>query len=182
MIQHNVEVRKLNEKLKQVYGSHDDGRAYFRLAWSNSQTETRWGQFREFVGPIFLREYTGVAKDRLKYAWVKDRWVLEKLSFPSRNYTYWSPELIGVENGTYEMFWVFEKNKQYQKPEWYPLTKLVKLAIYGPDHIITPGEAESNDQLEFEKACQDDFDYLDNENPFLVDQLRSGSAIIVPGV
>lgn len=177
-----VKVRLLNNRLKKTYGVTEDNRPFFRLAWSNAQTETRFGTYTEFCGAIFLREFTGVAKDRKKYPMFKDRWILEKLMFPARAYRYWSPELIGVENGSYEPVWTFEKDNAYQEPEWYPITKLVRLALYGPDKVMTPSEMESEEAKAFDKACQDAYDELDNECSFLVDQMHVGSAIVVPGV
>jgi hypothetical protein len=172
-----VHIRKLNDKLKETYGTNLDGRPFFRLSWSNAQRESRWGVFREFLEgtKIFLREFTGVSKDRQKYPWIKDRWILEKLMFPARAYKYWSPELIGVDNGSYEPVWVFRwKDKSdptgekdlYQRPEWYPITKLVYKALYGPDMAdrMTPSDIEDANNRAFDSEVKDLEEYFGNES------------------
>lgn len=173
------DISTLNNKLKKIYGVHEDGRPYFRLSWTSTQSEKRFGTFREFYGKIFLREYDGVA-EKLKYPWCKDRWVLEKLTFPMRMYKYWSPELIGVENGSYEPVWVFSKNEQYQKPEWNPITKLVSLALYGPTEKSTPSQIDAEYLLDEQKQEDELFNIIDNNSPYIPGMLHSGSAIIVP--
>ena len=170
-------VKRLNKKLTETYGKHNDGRPYFRLSWSNDQREMRYGTFREFIGPIFLREETGV-RERKKYPWIKDRWVLEKLTFPKSRY--WGPELIGLWEGSYEPVWVFNRNNEYQIPVWVALERLVKAALYGPE------VGKEKDTDENRKVFQDEvnlnYDILDNETPDMAHALKHGAAVSYSGL
>jgi hypothetical protein len=174
------EIKKLNEQLKKAYGTYTDGRAWFRISWSNAQRETRWGQFREFCGQLFLREYTGVVKDRPKYSWMKDRWVLEKLMFPERAYKYWSPELIGVENGTYEPVWTFDKDGKYQLPIWNAVEKLCYAALWGKKKKQTEADLIDEENKQFDKEVEQNIIILENESPAIATAVNQGSGIYVP--
>lgn len=173
-------IKRLNKKLDETYGRSDDGRPFFRISWSDSQTEKRFGTFREWLGTgpgaIFLREYTGVS-ERRKYPDIRERWVLEKLIFPSS---------LGIHdwdliNGSYEPIWTFEgPGGSYQKPEWWACEMICKIAIYGPAAKITQADEEEIEQKAFDKAVAHNLDILQNDEPDLVNAMRHGEAIVVP--
>lgn len=84
-----------------------EGKALYRLVWSDTETEFRKGTFREFYGKIFLREFNGVREVK-KYNYIHERWILEK----------WAPgnltanrETPNSSNGDYIPVYVFEDSK-----------------------------------------------------------------------
>ncbi len=169
-------ITKQNRLLVQHYGTTDDGRAWFRIVWSDSTTEKRMGTFREFVGKLFIREETKMA-ERKKYPWVKERWVLEKLIFPPAPYCY----EIDICNGSYENIWTFEgANGQYVPPVWENVKRICHAALHGPGRKQTLSEIEQIEEEKFQKTLQEDYEILDNETPYLPGLLNTGSAIVVP--
>lgn len=173
-------IKRLNKKLDETYGRSDDGRPFFRLSWSDSQTEKRFGTFREWLGSgknaIFLREYTGL-EERRKYPDIRERWILEKLIFPSS---------LGIHdwdliNGSYEPVWTFEgPNESYQKPEWWACEMICKIAIYGPEKRLTQTDYIEQEEKEFDKAVARNFDILQNDEPDLINAIKHGEAVFVP--
>jgi hypothetical protein len=175
-------VEEINKLLVKHFGVNDDKRPLFRIVWSNDQLETRWGTFREFYGPIFLRETTGVCKDRHKYPWIRDRWILERLTFPASKYRHWSPELIGVENGSYEIIWKFETpNEEYQYPIWQAV-KCIIASLFATKEKLTQADLDRMEAEMDEKDVVEDMMKIEENSPTLSGQLRDGSAIIAPGV
>lgn len=172
-------IKALNKLLKETYGSYDDGRPWFRISWSTTQRETRWGIFREFVGSIFLREYRGVKENAHKYSWIKDRWILEKLTLPPRSLKYWTPEIIGLENGSYEPVWCFNKNGEYQKPEWWACQRLVKAALVGP-FKMNQDDLDTLEREKFEKEVNTGIEILEDQESDFQHGLHSRSLIIRP--
>lgn len=82
-----------------------NGQPIYRLVWSDTQTEKRFGTFTDFTpGGLFIREITETRETR-KYNYIHERWILEKFS-EGRN-----AEISTDEGGTYEPFWVFEDGK-----------------------------------------------------------------------
>lgn len=170
------DIKRLNKKLDETYGRSVDGRPIFRIVWSDSQTEKRVGTFREYIGPIFLREETKLA-ERKKYPDIKSRWILEKLIFPPAPYCY----ELDLINGSYEPIWTFEgKGGIFVKPEWWACEQLCKFAIYGPERRLTASELEDIDQKAFEKEVQHNLDVLEDHDPLIPNLIRAGEGIVVP--
>lgn len=175
-------IKRLNKQLAKIYGSHSNGRPFFRISWTTEQREVRFGTFRNYCGPIFLNEETGV-RERKKYPFpsMKDRWMLEKLMFPKTQY--WGPELIGFENGSYEPVWCFNKDGAYQIPSWEMLKYLVHAALFGPDSAKDSAKTmEEKDQLAIKKDIEHNMDFLDNETPDMMDSLHAGSGVSYSGL
>jgi len=172
------DIKSLNKRLKNTYGVSMDGRPFFRLVFSDTQTEKRIGTFREFYGPIFVREETKLA-ERPKYAYIKGRFILERLVMPPDKYRF----EIDLCNGTYEPVWTFERDNQYQHPEWHPITYIVRrvlLAITGGIRKLSDKDIWELDKQQFEKEVDIGEDMLANESPMIAGQLANGEGIVVP--
>lgn len=100
----------------------NNGRPLYRLVWSDSEFEHRYGTFNDFsAGGLFLRQTT---ETRLtpKYSYIQERWVLEK--FFDQHPTSELPSPNG-----YEPFWTFEgKDKRYQAPTLKVVQFIVELS------------------------------------------------------
>lgn len=106
-----MDALKLNEHLKDSYGTTLEGLPKFRVIWTTGLLEKRHGTFNEHTeSGIFLREVTGI-QEVPKYPFAKDRFVLEHLV------TYKNDGVINRELGTkwgYEPLFVFQdKNSNF---------------------------------------------------------------------
>jgi len=102
-----TEVEYLNKWLKDQ-GTSLEGKTIYRLIWSDSAFENRYGFFRDFTpGGLFIREVVETRKTR-KYNYIHERWILEK--WAPGNLTA-SKELPDAINGDYIPVYVFEDKK-----------------------------------------------------------------------
>ena len=107
------DIKNINKQLITLEGRAFNNKPWFRISWSENQSENRVGTFNDFYGEIFIRQFTGMREVR-KYDGpdFKDRWILEKLIFID------NPELWdSYAGGSYEPIWVFrDADGEYQKP------------------------------------------------------------------
>ena len=98
---------QINEKLKE-FGQSLDGRPVWRVSWSSTEMEKRRGWHEEYTpsGNIFIRKWFGV-KNCLKYNYMMDRYVLERLTFLGDNMVA-QQELVEARQGTYEPVYCFQ--------------------------------------------------------------------------
>jgi len=123
------EQRTFNKRLKDTYSSNLRGEALFRISWSDSQTENRWGTFRDTVGEVFIRE---VSERRVckKYPHIKERWVLERWMPPSLLQDAKKELPDAAQNGSYEPIYVFENEDGNFLPlDWEFTTIVVQTAL-----------------------------------------------------
>lgn len=154
-----------------MYGTELDGRPRYRLIWSEEATEHRRGVHREFHGKIFLREWVGV-KECKKYAYLKDRWVLEKLMF------FPVAEIVDSGKGHYEPVWVFQKDDgSYLKPIWEAVYYLVQTLLNPPKH--DKAYWDEQEVLQKKKELEKYEEILGIE--YIPSMLANKEAIIVPG-
>lgn len=107
------DIKILNNYLSNFGKCDNSDGPLFRLVWSDEQFEHREGTFREFSGPLFIREVTGV-KLVSKYPYLKERWILER--WIPGVYCY-NKEIPLSQWGSYEPIYVFESNKrEYLSP------------------------------------------------------------------
>ena len=114
----------INNRLKDRMGMFNDGRPKFRLVNANTQTETRFGEWNDFYGHIFLRSWKGV-REVPKYPQFKDKWILEQL-VPNPHH-----DVYGVLM-TYEPFYVFQdKDGNPLAPEWNVIQFILHALLNG---------------------------------------------------
>lgn len=179
------DIKRINEWLDQEYGHDLLGRPAYRIIWSTGEMEKRKGIFRDFYGPIFLREYFGV-KELPKYQfhpqW-KDRWVLEKMDY-TRN-----PELVLANDvaGHYEPLYVFYDQKgEYLRPNMKAVQFFMRnLLMRKPwktdkekwNDLNAQEKAEYDAEAEYFYGCLDDAFGGD-----VASAIRAGSGVVNPGV
>lgn len=174
------EVKEINKKLANLYGKTDDGRPYFRLVWPHDQREHRFGDFAYSQNGIITKREENVVRERLKYSYLngKDRWMLEFLAFPPKTGA-WGPELLGIENGSYECVWLFDY-KEYRIPSFEAVQGVVSFWLYkGNVEKMSPEEIRELEKLSFEQEVKDTFDFLDNESPDLAHAIKHGEAVFL---
>lgn len=169
----NESVDTLNLRLSDLYGRSAEGRPYYRLVFSTSQTEKRRGEFEDYYGKIFLRRFVGV-REVPKYSYAKDRWILEVL-LPIKN-----SEIFGSEYfGSYEPLWVFQdKDGNFLQPNW----KVIEIIIHWNHNreVKSPADMERDEEAWYAKQEQQEFERLDDEMPTVVSKLASREGITVP--
>ncbi len=174
-----TEIDRLNVQLENKYGKYIDGRPWFQIVWSSSQTEKRIGKFSDYYGQIFVREYVGMA-EVLKYPApdYRDRWVLEKLMFVE-NKELWAD----TQKGVYEPIWVFRgKDGVYVKPTWKAV-EFVMGMLFTPKQKLTQADLDAEEAASLEKEIQENYDILQAQyGGDVATALHQREAIVVPTV
>jgi hypothetical protein len=109
-------IDKINERLKREFGTDLSGKPYWRVVWSEDQLEKRHATFNDYTPEgIFIRSFTGVREVPKYSQWIKEKYVLEKLTIiPEVN----SSELP-VNKLSYEPIFPFEtKTGKYLPPKF----------------------------------------------------------------
>jgi hypothetical protein len=148
----------------------------FRLVWSTDQLEKRWGDFSDYVGPIFLRTVHEV-REVPKYWYIPDRWVLERWFPPEIAY---SEEVPDSRFGSYEPLYVFDKEGTI-----LPLRlRVIEIIMKSISEYKSPTDRrieKENKKISDEKLEQEYFDrVIDGSDSGLGLQLHWKEAIIVP--
>lgn len=144
------EIEVLNKKIGGEYVTID-GHKIFRLVWSESIFENRYGTFREFTeSGIFLRETTEVRRVR-KYNYIHNRWVFEM----------WAPgnltrnrETPDADNGDYVPVYVFEARNGNYLPPTEKVVRFLIAALYGKVRRDEIPSQEYLDEREIDKQVE----------------------------
>lgn len=177
------DIKAINTWLEDVYGRDLLGRSYYRIIWSVGEMEKRKGNFCEFYGSIFLREWYGV-REQPKYAfhptW-KDKWILERLDYSP------NPELALDRAGHYEPLYVFyDENGKYLRPTLravqFFMTKLLLRKAWKTDEE-KERDMESMEKGEFDQEVEFFYGCLDEAlGGDIASAIRSGEGVVNPGV
>lgn len=116
----------INDYLKGV-GSNPRGEPLFRLVWSTTQRELRYGTYNEFYHDLFVRTVTGV-REVPKYPFLVDRWVLEMWRPPEMVIC---EELPESKNGLYEPLYVFEDGDRNPLPLNLKVVEIIVKTMLG---------------------------------------------------
>jgi hypothetical protein len=166
------EVNFINQWLLARFRTDALGRQIFRVVWSNELAERRDGAHEVWDGSIYLRTEFGV-KQVLKYEYIKDRWILEKLVFQPNG------EIVGSEIGHYEPVWVFwNKDGEYLKPILKAVQLILNCLLDGKP--MTKAEWESLDKKKQEETLRLCEEFLEDTNSKLGLQFDLGEAVTVP--
>jgi hypothetical protein len=129
----------------------------FRVVWSDDLTETRFGEFNDYYGNIFLRKFIGY-RQVPKYNYINERWILEKWLPAEDSYI---NEVPNTHNGSYEPVYVFQdKDLNYLEPN----LKIVKIVIFfseGNVRKMTPSERQQLADISENEEVQDFIDRID---------------------
>lgn len=165
----------INRKLVENYGKDLYGNATYRVVYSSSQRENRYGTFEvKTESGIFLRTET-CWKEVPKYPLFPDMWVFEKIQ---ENYGQ-NPE---IQKGmTYEPIWFFRDAKgEKVQPEWWACEAIVQADRAVKKMQLSPDDFQAAEDLRMAREKMVCKDIIQNESPYLAGALRDGSAIAVP--
>ena len=170
----------INRKLLDKYGRDTVlNQPRFRVVWSTSQIEKRYGEFEIFSeGGIFLRTERGVSEVR-KYEEYPDMWVLEQLQPTAGN-----PYLEHIVKFSYEPLWVFGAANSNRDPIWKAVDLLVRNRLHGdPNKInMSPADLERQEEEKLRKEKEHIKEVLQDDVTDLAFSLKHGLAVTVPGV
>ena len=117
-------ISAINKRLVELYGKSIDGRPNFRVVFSDTQYEKRFGTFEVCMGNIFLREETCL-KEVPKYPYIHGKHVLEELKygdFPDQPFV----------TSSYEPLWTFmDKDGNALYPIWDAVEVVVVSRLEG---------------------------------------------------
>lgn len=145
--------KEINDRLLRIYGKFFDGLPLYRLVWSDSQTESRFGEFDEYFGKIFLRHFVGI-KEMPKYIHAPHRWILERRQIRGSN-----PEL--PDSIGYEPLWVFENDEGPVEPAWWAIERII-YAVTHPQPKKTQKDFIAEEEAELKKEKQALLEKLDD--------------------
>ena len=160
-----TEIEQLNSRIGAEYMSID-GRALFRLIWSENAFENRRGTFREFSDSgLFIREVTEVRRVR-KYNYIHNRWIFEAWAPGNLTANVETPDTV---NGDSVPVYVFEDRHGGYLPPNEKVVRFLIAAVYGK---VRRDEIPSQEYLE-EKEIQRVEDSLDDHPAWF--QTRPGA-------
>jgi len=166
----------LNKRLEDRYGLGPDSlRSLWKLSWSNTQFEKRYGTYRDYVRGtnILLREVNEVREVR-KYPYIENRWLLERLvPVPDIN----QDELI--TKLSYECVWAF---KLGQLPTWLTVEFLVDVCHTGMTKHNLPDRGPNSEEAieERRKRIETIQEELFGDESDIADSIHYGAGIVVP--
>ena len=140
------------------FGQHTTGYDWFRLTWSTTATEKRFGKFRDFNDEgLFLREVTELRETR-KYNYIHDRWILERYVTPENAFNMEIPESV---MGTYEPVYVFESaSGEYLIPTLKVVEFIMNFSM-GDRRVMNATERKTLAELAEDKEVKEFIDSLD---------------------
>lgn len=167
-----------NKRLLETFGSSLDGKALYRLVWSEDMYEKRKGDFeRRTEGGLWLGRDTNVVQECRKYEYIKDRWILE-IYTPQQKL---NDQIASCD--FYEPLFTFEDNKRrYLEPAWFALEYIVQRQrdMLAGNFQRRNEKMDLAEQEEVErKETQDYLDYLENESSDMQNQFRNQEAVII---
>ena len=122
-----TEVEEINYELFAIYRTIE-GRALYKIVWSEDCFENRLGTYREFTeSGLFIREVTEVRKVR-KYNYIHHRWIFE--IWAPGNLTA-NPETPDAANGDYIPVYVFESGTGAYLPVTRKVVEFLIAAVEG---------------------------------------------------
>lgn len=132
-------VQQLNKWLFDNYKVIDKDLPLYRIVWSDSLFEMRYGTFvdKSESGLIFLREVTETRRVR-KYTYINERWIFEKWAPGNLTACRETPESI---NGDYIPVYVFEDSNRNYLP---PTEKSIRFIIQ-----VMEGQVRKDDPLDY---------------------------------
>lgn len=170
----------INKMLKDTFGVDDKFRPIFRVVWSDSQIEKRWGTFTEMYGSIFIRETKGLVEAK-KYNYIAHRWVLEKL-MPAM-----TDEVIGLDNDRYSYEPIYTFEDKFQRPlpvEWWACEMIVRrlLGAMSGEHRRTQSDVDAEEDAAYAKEVAYMEDVIaDAQGGDVAVKLNAREGIVVPG-
>lgn len=183
------DIREINTRLEEVYGSTLDYKPNFRLVWGPSMVEKKFGTFEEwYMETIFLRRYTGV-KECLKYppgmwgeCWILER-IFSSLNFANRLGVHAEPPKDVYNWDAYEPVWSFKIDlpggkHEPVRPIWRAVDFVVRTLLFGPKQSLV--ERWDEKEGEWKEEAKEIRMMLDDDLPWRILQMKHGEGVVVP--
>jgi hypothetical protein len=166
----------INKWLKNQYGTDLRSRPWYRIIWSENETEKRTGIFNDFTDSGLYIGYHQGLREVKKYAnpIYKDRWILEKLIYGLNNKEIWGDT---ARDGIYEPIWVFRgPGDTYQKPTTKTVDFIVQ-SLLAEKPKLTQSDTDYEEEQSLEKEKREEYERLggSEDRP-----LMDGQGIVVP--
>lgn len=163
----------INKRLLENYGRGIADQPLFRVVYSDSQREKRFGTFmKETEAGIYLGTETCV-RDCEKYPFFLNMWILETVKPNFSN-----PEIL--EKWSYEPLWVFKDRMQNPLPlDWEIIQKICYFYIHGEPDKRTQRDLDSAEEEKIGQETEMTLDYLKNNKPF-PNKMYDSAVITVP--
>lgn len=171
------DVAFINKQLEGA-GKFEDGRALFRVVWSETQIEKRRGTFSKYSeSGIWLCEEENVVKEVKKYNYLDDRWILEILTPRHGN-----EEL--VTKTSYEPIFVFQDKDGGFLP---PNLRVCEIIINRLRNRLSVTQAkiadEDAERKREEKEIEEFEAYLEDAGSTVIgSHLSTRSGVVSPGI
>lgn len=150
-----AEIEKINKALKENFRVLD-GRPIYRVAWSDSLLEKRRGNYKDYYGHIFIREYVAVREIKKYWYMNPPRWVLEKLVFIANRWELREvvDELVQAQNGTYEpLFGFYNEQTKQDLAVTQLFIDFTLQKLHNPTRV-TPSDIKAMEMLEDRQEVQ----------------------------
>ena len=165
-----MNLKEINRKLRDLYGSIVEGKQTFRIVWSDDQYEDRFGEYEDYYGHIFLRSFKGVRRVK-KYQEDPPSYVLERL-LPNS-----VPNEILDSFVTYEPLYFFKDDQGEQLPlAWRAIELMMWVILYGPKKAVERVAlgTKERDKKEYIHAME----MFENESPYIAGMLQDRTAVV----
>lgn len=162
----HVMVDAINRRLAEEYRVLD-GRAIYRIVWSDEQFEVRRGTFTDWYGHIMIRQEHNITREVKKY-WYFDKpsWVLEKLVYfhNRKEMEEVAKELVQSRNGSYETVYRFYRASTKQNlPVNWRIAEFIVWRLHNPGEPVDVKKAQEIEEKE-EVAYFEDQLSIESEN------------------
>ncbi len=174
-------VKHINKWLKNQYGADLTGRPFFRIVWSEIETEKRFSLYDQMLSDHIIYKTVKKLKEVKKYAnpIYSERFILEKLIFGIDNPEIWA-DGDPIKNGTYEPIWVFRgPNDTYQVPTLKTVEFVIRMLLGDKVHRNQKME-DSDEESSLQDEIKDCVNALGGPEGDIASHLHTKSAIIVP--
>lgn len=183
------DIKVINQRLIDLYGSDLNYRPNFRLVWGPSMIEKRTGWFEEwYMQQIFLRRWFGL-KELKKYpqgvwgeCFILER-IFSSLNFANKLGVNAKPPSDVYEWDGYEPVWSFKINlpngeKLAVRPVWKAVELVVHTLLYGAKESLI--DAYDKEEKDWSDEHAEIKMMLDDDLPFKIMQMKHGEGIVVP--
>lgn len=174
-------IETLNQRLIDIFGCYSDGRATYRIVFSDEQFEKRWSSYTDSGMELLNPEVRELPKYR---QWISPPcYVLERLlEIPEGMQT------DQVERTSYEPLWVFrDKDNNPLIPVWPAIKLILSTVLENAARAVGKKYKDPREQLTDPKIAaevrSEQLDKLETEifGEREQDPLAYGQGIVVPG-
>jgi len=169
------ELKVINDRLRDRFGTDIHGRVNWRVVWSETEFEKRLGYYP--IGNTRILSEKAEVREVRKYSYIRDRHILERRIDMLPTAELPEASMVGY---SYEPLYVFEDKRGNMLPvRWHPIEVFVRVALEGPKAFFTA----RTEQIERDKFEREDIEYfealLEDNSPYLATMLHNKEAVFM---